>query len=117
MNGDNKKTVLVLAVAFWAAMPQGSSAAGVTPSVSAAASASDVAWAQEAAAMLRGELEQAGIHAAVEVVSLRRWGKLLLVVDFQSGQDYEEIRDIFYQDPGDNPSYRGIKVWPRFPRG
>ncbi len=68
-------------------------------------------WAKEAAQELRKELKQQGIAAKVTVAGPGQ--EPFLAVEFKSWADYELIKDLFFQDPGDNPSYMGVKVSPR----
>lgn len=72
-------------------------------------------FADEAAAELRKELKSYGIQAKVSVVS-NPGEKPVLAVEFRNWKDYERIKDLFYQDPGDNPSYMGVKISPRVPK-
>lgn len=72
-------------------------------------------FAYEAAAELRKELKYYGVKAKVSVVS-NPGEKPVLAVEFRNWKDYEQIKDLFYQDPGDNPSYMGIKISPRVPK-
>lgn len=72
-------------------------------------------WAKEAAKELRRELKQQGITAKVTVAA-GPGQEPFLAVEFLSWEDYERIKDLFFQDPGDNPSYMDVKVSPRVPK-
>jgi hypothetical protein len=70
------------------------------------------AWANEAAASLRAELKLLAIDAKVTVSKQNK--KDLLIVEFRRPGDYEEVSDMFYQDPdedgGAGPNYMSVKV-------
>jgi hypothetical protein len=70
------------------------------------------AWANEAAASLRTELKLRDIDAKVTVA--RQNKQDLLIVEFRRPGDYEEVSDMFYQDPNEDgstgPNYMSVKV-------
>lgn len=66
-------------------------------------------FALEAASELRKDLKGHGIKAKVGLVN-RPGGAYGLWAEFLSLADYEKVKDMFYQDPGDNPSYMDLKV-------
>lgn len=76
----------------------------------------DMQFALEAASSLRKDLKGYGVKAKVGLVN-EPGGRYGLSVEFQNWKDYEKIKDLFYQDPGDNPSYMDLKVYPRVPKG
>ena len=76
-------------------------------------------FANEAASQLRKDLKLYGIKAKVSVISISEIPskeEYALAVEFQSWKDYEQIKDLFYQYPGNNPSYMDLKVFPRVPK-
>ncbi|PJA15209.1 MAG: hypothetical protein COX65_04340 [Elusimicrobia bacterium CG_4_10_14_0_2_um_filter_56_8] len=75
----------------------------------------DLDWAKQVAKELRKELKGYGIFASVIVVA-KPGKKAFLAVEFKSWADYEQVKDLFYQDPGKNPSYMDIRVSPRVPK-
>ena len=74
-----------------------------------------LSFEMEAARCLREDLASSDIKAKVTLVEIPG-GKIVLSVVFANWNDYEQIKDLFYQDPGDNPSYRSIKVLPSVAR-
>lgn len=74
-------------------------------------------WAYTAAQELRKELKSYGIQAKV-IVATPPGKKPFLAVEFASWNDYEQVKDLFYQDPPPppNPSYMGVRVSIRVPR-
>lgn len=75
----------------------------------------DMQFALEAASELRKELKGYGIKAKVGLVNEPKGGYGLWV-EFRNWSDYEQVKDLFYQDPGDNPSYMSHKIYPRVPK-
>ncbi len=75
----------------------------------------DMQFALEAASELRKELKGHGIKAKVGLVN-EPGGAYGLWVEFKNWADYEKVKDLFYQDPGNNPSYMDLKVYPRVPK-
>jgi len=75
----------------------------------------DMQFALEAASELRKELKGYGIKAKVGLLNEPKGGYGLRV-EFKNWADYEKIKDLFYQDPGDNPSYMDLKVHPSVPK-
>ncbi|MDA8244996.1 MAG: hypothetical protein M0025_12865 [Elusimicrobia bacterium] len=69
----------------------------------------DMQFALEAAASLRKDLKEYGVKAKVRLVNLPG-GRYALGVEFRNQEDYDQVSDMFYQDPGDNPSYMDLKV-------
>ena len=97
--------------------PVGACAAYIIRPIPAPAFKAQGSWAREAATELRKELKQYGVTAKVIVVDAAGPGQEpFLAVEFQSWKDYDQIKDLFYQDPGDNPSYMGVKISPRVPK-
>lgn len=76
----------------------------------------DMQFALEAASELRKDLKGYGIKAKVGLVNEPKGGYGLWV-EFRNWSDYEQVKDLFYQDPGENPSYMDLKVYPRVPKG
>lgn len=68
----------------------------------------DDSWAREAAGELRKELKERGVNARISVANALD-GTPALMVEFASKEEYEEISDLFYQDPG-APCYMDVKV-------
>ena len=75
----------------------------------------DMQFALEAASELRKDLKAQGIKAKVGILNEPKGGYGLWV-EFKTWADYEKIKDLFYQDPGNNPSYMDLKVYPRVPK-
>lgn len=75
----------------------------------------DMQFALESASLLRKDLKEQGVKAKVGLLNEPKGGYGLWV-EFQSWADYEKVKDMFYQDPGDNPSYRDLKIYPRVPK-
>ncbi|MBI4350333.1 MAG: hypothetical protein HY550_02735 [Elusimicrobia bacterium] len=75
----------------------------------------ELQFALEAASELRKELKGYGIKAKVGLLN-EPDGSYGLWAEFSNWADYEEVKDLFYQDPGYNPSYMGHKVYPRVPK-
>ena len=75
----------------------------------------EMQFALEAASELRKDLKNYGIKAKVGLVN-EPVGGYGLWVEFRNWSDYEKIKDLFYQDPGNNPSYMDLKVYPRVPK-
>lgn len=69
----------------------------------------ELQFALGAASSLRRDLKDYGIKAKVRLMNLPG-GAYGLAVDFQTREDYEQVKDMFYQDPGENPSYMDLKV-------
>jgi len=76
---------------------------------------SEMQFALESASELRKDLKAQGIKAKVGLLNEPDYSYGLWV-EFRNWADYEKIKDLFYQDPGYNPSYRGHKVYPRVPK-
>ncbi len=72
----------------------------------------DMQFALEAASALRKDLKGCGIKAKVGLLNEPN-GAYGLWVEFRNWADYEKIKDLFYQDPGNNPGYMDLKVHPR----
>lgn len=72
-------------------------------------------FAIEAADSLRKDLKDNGIKAKVSIINAKT-GAYELAVEFKSWADYGKIKDLFYQDPGDNPSYMDLKIRPSAPK-
>ncbi len=75
----------------------------------------DMQFALEAASTLRKDLKGYGLKAKVGLLNEPKGGYGLWV-EFQNWAEYEKVKDLFYQDPGDNPSYMDLKVYPRVPK-
>lgn len=75
----------------------------------------EMQFALESASELRKDLKGYGVKAKVGLLN-EPDGAYGLWVEFQNWADYEKVKDLFYQDPGENPSYRDLKVYPRVPK-
>ncbi len=75
----------------------------------------EMQFALEAASSLRKDLKSQGVKAKVGLLN-EQDGSYGLWVEFQNWADYEKVKDMFYQDPGYNPGYMDLKVYPRVPK-
>lgn len=75
----------------------------------------DMQFALEAASSLRQDLKKQGVKAKVGLLN-EPGGRYGLWVEFKNWADYEKVKDLFYQDPGHNPGYMDLKVYPRVPK-
>ncbi|MCX5790786.1 MAG: hypothetical protein NTY45_00995 [Elusimicrobia bacterium] len=69
-----------------------------------------MSWAEEVSLSLKKDLGEYRIKAGIRIV--KAGGEEALEVNFLSKKDYETIKDLFYQDPGDGPSYMDVKICP-----